>query len=137
MRYRFDKASGQLVPAAQAVAIPDEAKAEIFSEPKSLGDGRWRLLGNEWIPVGGDNGLPDQKQCEGVQIIKDIDPYKPVAAEKHNGTRPVIGGRRQHREFLRRNGYFEVGNDYVAPRHEEVSTKQERVDAIKRAMNTL
>lgn len=70
----------------------------------------------------------------GGQIIKDIEPYKPVAADKHTGQRPIIGGRRQHREFLRDNGYMEIGNDYVAPKREELS-KSERVADIRRAMN--
>lgn len=46
-----------------------------------------------------------------VQIIRDIEAYKPVAADKGTGKRPIIGGRRQHREFLQRNGYIEVGNE--------------------------
>lgn len=69
-------------------------------------------------------------------IIKDIDPYKPVAADKETGERPVIGGRRQHRDFLRKNGYFEIGNSFVEPRREE-SSASDRVADIKRAMNSL
>ncbi len=70
----------------------------------------------------------------GVIVIKDIDPYKAVAADKETGTRPIIGGRRQHREFLRRNGYVEL-NDMPNNRTPgDSSTKQERVEAIKRAM---
>jgi len=117
----------------------EEGRSELFREPQPLGDGRWRYLAQyrEWVPIGGDNGLPDQIQTQGVQIIKDIEPYKPVAADKHNGQRPVIGGRRQHREFLKRNGYVEIGNDFTANRREEVSSTAERVADIKRAMNTL
>jgi hypothetical protein len=46
----------------------------------------------------------------GVQIIRDIDPYRTVAADT-NGKRITVGGRRQHREFLKRNGYIETGNE--------------------------
>ena len=53
----------------------------------------------------------------------------------------MIGGRRQHREFLQRNGYVEVGNERLPPRRESwIEAKQaqvERVNDIKRAMNTL
>lgn len=69
----------------------------------------------------------------GGQIIKDIDPYKPAAVDKNTGQRPVISGRRQHKEFLRNNGYIEIGNSYVAPKREELS-KSERIADIKRAM---
>lgn len=48
-------------------------------------------------------------------LIRDIDPYKTAAADKITGKRVAIGGRAQHREFLKRNGYSEVGNDYVPP----------------------
>lgn len=49
---------------------------------------------------------------EGPQIIKDIEPYQAVAGDVAMGGKiPKIGGRRQHREFLQRNKYIEVGND--------------------------
>lgn len=48
----------------------------------------------------------------GPQIIKDIDPYQAVAGDVAlAGKLPKIGGRRQHREFLKRNSYIEVGNE--------------------------
>ena len=43
-------------------------------------------------------------------VFGDIEPYQAVAADKETGKCPVITGRKQHREFLRRNGYEEVGN---------------------------
>lgn len=66
-------------------------------------------------------------------VISDLEPYRAAAADKHTGKRPVIGGRRQHREFLRNNGYTEVGNEYVTPRREELS-RGDRVSDIKRAL---
>ncbi len=65
-------------------------------------------------------------------VVSDIQSYRAVAADV-DGKRPVIGGRRQHREFLARNNYTEVGNDYVAPKREELS-RSERIADIKRAM---
>lgn len=65
-------------------------------------------------------------------VIGDIQPYRAAAADQ-NGKRPVIGGRRQHREFLARNNYVEIGNDYVPPRREHLS-QGDRVNDIKRAM---
>jgi hypothetical protein len=66
-------------------------------------------------------------------VISDLAEYRAAAADKHNGKRPMIGGRRQHREFLQRNGYQEVGNDYVPPRREELS-RSERIADIKYAL---
>ena len=67
----------------------------------------------------------------GPQIMSDIAPYRTAATDVATGQRAVIGGRRQHREFLYRNGYVEIGNDYVAPRHEELS-RSERIADIRR-----
>jgi hypothetical protein len=66
-------------------------------------------------------------------VIGDLPEYRAAAADKETGKRPVIGGRRQHREFLQRNGYREVGNDYVAPTREEF-TQPDRVSDIRRAL---
>lgn len=66
-------------------------------------------------------------------VISDIAPYRASAADKATGKRPVIGGRRQHREFLQANGYRELGNDMPAQRREE-SSRGDRVMDIKRAM---
>lgn len=46
-----------------------------------------------------------------IQIIKDIEPYKAVAIDKVSGKAPRIGSRSEHREFLKRNGYVEIGNE--------------------------
>jgi len=76
--------------------------------------------------------LPEQRTpMQGV--VRDIEPYRPVAAEKDTGIRPdYIGGRRQHREFLQRNGYREVGNEplrnetQLGPRRGEVAASLKR-----------
>lgn len=66
-------------------------------------------------------------------VISDLDPYRAAAADKHTGKRPVIGGRRQHREFLARNGYVEIGNDFTVPAREQLS-QADRIADIKRAI---
>lgn len=63
-----------------------------------------------------------------TQIIKDIDPYKTVAADA-DGKPAKIGSRREHREFLKRNNYVEVGNDPMrpkAPTYDTVSGREIR-----------
>lgn len=53
----------------------------------------------------------------GPQIIRDIDPYQAVGGDiAQGGKLPKIGGRRQHREYLKRNGYIEVGNEPIRPK---------------------
>lgn len=75
---------------------------------------------------------------KGPTIIRDIEPYRAAASDVAcGGKRPLISGRRQHREFLQRNGYVEVGNE-SGPRRQDVPSpreaQRERVDAIKRAL---
>lgn len=48
-------------------------------------------------------------------VQADIQPYRAIAVDKETGKVPVIQSRRQHREFLRRNDYVEVGNDFGKP----------------------
>ena len=68
-----------------------------------------------------------------LQIIRDIEPYKAAAIDKATGQRPTIGGRRQHREFLQRNGYREVGNEYVPP----VRAEPQKKDVISDIRNAI
>lgn len=47
----------------------------------------------------------------GFHVIPDIQPYQAVAVDAKTGKAPVITSRKQHKEFLSRNGYVEVGNE--------------------------
>jgi hypothetical protein len=73
------------------------------------------------------------RRDDAPMVISDIAPYRATAADKASGKRPVIGGRRQHREFLQANGYREVGNEMPTIRREEMSSR-ERVSDIRRAL---
>lgn len=76
---------------------------------------------------------PLNKAGAAPMVMGDLPEYRAAAADKHTGKRPMIGGRRQHREFLSRNGYAEVGNDYVPPQREQLS-QSDRMRDIRRAM---
>ena len=52
-----------------------------------------------------------QQVFKPLQVVQDIAPYQAVAVDIATGKPPRIGSRRQHKEFLRRNGYVEVGNE--------------------------
>lgn len=49
-----------------------------------------------------------------VMSIMDIQPYRAIAADKETGDRPWITSRQQHREFLRKNNYEEIGNEPIS-----------------------
>lgn len=51
-------------------------------------------------------------------VIADIQPYQAMAVDVATGNPPVINSRSEHREFLRRNGYVEVGNEMPKQRAE-------------------
>lgn len=77
----------------------------------------WHDLAEDWPMgcLGHFAGRAAAKQS--FQIIKDIDPYKAVAGDVAlGGKRPAIMSRREHREFLKRNNYVEVGNEPIKPR---------------------
>ncbi len=71
----------------------------------------------EWHKIDERHNGPE---CCGVKMLlklmptmvqADISPYRTVAADKETGKRLNIGSRKEHKEFLRRNGYEELGNE--------------------------
>lgn len=47
-----------------------------------------------------------------TMVCADIEPYRAVAGDKAG---QMISSRREHREFLKRNRFVEVGNEPVKP----------------------
>lgn len=45
----------------------------------------------------------------GLQIMKDIEPYKAVGMTG----KPIIGSRKQHRDEMRARGLVEIGNEKI------------------------
>jgi hypothetical protein len=76
---------------------------------------------------------PLPRRASAPMILRDTEPYRSIAVDVATGARALIGGRAQHREFLRRNNYVEVGNAYVAPRREEL-TRTDRIADIRGAL---
>ena len=73
-------------------------------------------------------------------VIRDIEPYRTAAADVAAGNKRVmIGSRSEHREFLKRNGLVEVGNDssLYRPRKPVALSKEKRVRDIQRAIEQL
>jgi len=44
-------------------------------------------------------------------VIEDIKPYQAMGVDAKTGAAPMITSRREHREYLKRNGYVEIGNE--------------------------
>jgi hypothetical protein len=86
-------------------------------------------------------GAQMRQIVKAAQIVRDIEPYRAVAVDIATGKAPIIGGRRSHKEFLRRNGYVEVGNDPIRPAgmpgDKLDSPKREIVKAYKEATGNL
>lgn len=66
-----------------------------------------------------------------IHIIGDIQPYKSMV------TGEMIGGRRQHREHLKMHGCIEVGNEKMKPKPMRTIPREERRDAIRKAIHDL
>lgn len=78
---------------------------------------------------------PDDPPPAGLQIIRDIEPYRAVASDvASDDKRPVIGSRSRHRQFLRDNGYIETGNERPIQGERPQLTRADRVADIRRAL---
>lgn len=91
-------------------------------------------------PLADENGFVRLEQAGPLRqaeaapmVIGDLPEYRTAAADIATGGRTVIGGRRQHREFLRRNDYVELGNDMPKPRREELN-RMDRINDIRRVL---
>lgn len=71
-----------------------------------------------------DNRYVDTTDA-GFMVMPDIQPYKTVAADIRTGKPIVINSRSEHKEFLRRNGYEELGNDKPKPKEVKMSSPKE------------
>lgn len=78
------------------------------------------------------------EESKGPALIKDIDGYRAMGADvASDGKRPWIGSRSEHRDYLRRNGYVETGNEkprVYDDRPTALQAQEQRVHDIKRAM---
>lgn len=72
-----------------------------------------------------DCGATMHRVIRPLQIMADIQPYQAVGRDIATGNAPVITSRAHHREYLKRNGYEEVGNDIPKRRADEpINTKE-------------
>lgn len=70
------------------------------------------------------------------QIIKDIEPYQAMGGDVAKGNKaPHIGSRREHKEYLRRNGYVEVGT--AKPKEQKTDYADIKPQEIKQTIDKL
>lgn len=68
-----------------------------------------------------------------VQV--DINPYRSVAVDKETGKPAIVTSRKQHREFLLRNDYVEVGTE--APKFNRSEEADSAPMLTKKQMNEI
>jgi putative FmdB family regulatory protein len=64
------------------------------------------------------------RQISAAMVIGDMQPYMTVAADKETGKRQFITSRSKHREFLKKNGYEELGNEKFTPSEPKEKTDE-------------
>lgn len=64
-------------------------------------------------------GQSMERRIMPTMVAPDIQPYRAIAVDKETGRMPVINSRKQHREFLARNGYVELGNEAPTARRRD------------------
>lgn len=82
-------------------------------------------------------GVTMRHQICAPAVIGDIGSYQAVAVDKETGKMPRIEGRAQHREFLRRNGYVEMGNDIPTKPREQLgdyNVRPQLAEAVKEVL---
>lgn len=85
------------------------------------------------IPCGCGSAM--RRVIRPLQIMADIQPYQAMGKDVATGNAPWITSRAHHREYLKRNGYEEVGNDIPKPRQDEPVNTREIGKQIKQVID--
>jgi hypothetical protein len=70
-------------------------------------------------------------------VVADIAPYQAMGVDVATGRAPVIGSRSAHRDYLKRNGYIEVGNEQPKLRtevHGDFDNRAELRQAVREVL---
>lgn len=74
-----------------------------------------KIANRDEAPICPHDGEPMERRIMPAMVQADIQPYMSTAVDKETGRTVGIQSRKQHREFLRRNDYVEVGNERMKP----------------------
>lgn len=69
------------------------------------------------------------------RIVSDIEPYQAMGTDIATGKKPMISSRSQHRDYLKRNGFVELGNEMPKTQKPVEPDKNEIGRQIKRVMD--
>jgi len=101
---------------------------DVCSARNGIGDPRNWHKPEEWpAECMGHYRRGDEQNGKSPYSLGDLEPYKNVYGE-------VVGGRRQHRDFLKARGLVEVGNENVKQKYQDTPPV---APDIARAMNEL
>lgn len=70
-------------------------------------------------------------------VIADIAPYQAMGVDVASGNAPMITSRSQHRDYLKRNGYVEIGNEMPKERteiHGDFNNRAELTQAVREVL---
>lgn len=135
---RLPNGKHDLVPLTEVNAwqekhYPERLKGKSTLMPKKVERGSWVVYLDEagkvqFVPR--HLHTPTARAGNGVQIIKDIEPFQNIAVD--NG---YIGGRRQRRDMIRAHNLIEVGTEAPVNRFKGApeATQREMVNSIKQA----
>ncbi len=81
--------------------------------------------------------LPEINTPKSFQIMPDIASYQAMGIDIATGKAPVITSRSKHREYLKRNGYIEVGNETPKFRDQrgDYNVRRELGQAVRQVIN--
>ena len=134
--YVFDEAAGEVVTkdelAKRQAAVRTSAPKRPDFLPEAPERGHWiydRALGRVVTAAEYYDRNPCVGRGDGLQIIPDIEPVTVP------GTRHVLGGRKQRRDYLRAHGLEHIGDDRL-PARKPVAPKPAGQD-VKNAIEQL
>lgn len=87
-----------------------------------------------------DEDLPEccggtmQRRIFAPYVVADIQPYQAMGVDVASGKAPIINSRSEHREYLRRNGYVELGNEMPDTSKREVQGDFNVRDELRQAV---
>lgn len=83
-------------------------------------------------------GATTHNVLSATMVNADITPYRAIAIDKRSGERPYITSRKDHRDFLRSNGYVEMPDlPKERPLRGDFECKPELIQATKKVLGTL
>lgn len=75
------------------------------------------------------------RMISAARVIGDIEPYQAMGRDVATGTAPMITSRSQHRDYLKRNNYTEIGTERPVTKREETISNREIGQQIKQTID--